>query len=142
MGAAGEGMEGEDAFGEEREAPMIRHIATAAVYVEDQKKALDFWTETMGFEKRNERDMGNGYSWLEVAPPGAQSSLVIYPRALMTDWKERKPSIVFLCDDLERYCVVIKRRGVEFVQEPKQLPWGPLAIFRDNDGNEFMLLGI
>ena len=120
---------------------MIRQIATATVYVEDQQKALDFWTETMGFEKRNQRDMGNGFAWLEVSPRGAQSSLLIYPRQLMTDWNERRPSVVFVCDDIDEYCAELRSKGVEFVQHPKETPWGTSAIFKDPDGNEFILRG-
>lgn len=62
---------------------MIKKIATQAVYVTDQLLALKFWTEKLGFEKRTEIDMGNGSSWLEVAPPGAETCLVLYPRKLM-----------------------------------------------------------
>ncbi len=62
---------------------MIRKIATAAVYVEDQQKAKTFWTEKVGFELVREMSMGPGGSWLEVAPKGAETALVIYPRTMM-----------------------------------------------------------
>ena len=120
---------------------MVKKIATQAVYVENQKMALEFWIEKMGFEKGVELDMGNGSSWLEVAPKGAESSLVLYPRNLMTDWKERKPSIVFVCDNIEKFCADIKQKGVEFKQELNEMPWGKFAIIADNDHNEFVLKG-
>jgi len=118
---------------------MITQIATVAVYVEDQEKALDFWTRAMGFVNRSRREMEDGHAWVEVAPAGAASSLVLYPRPMMKDWRERKPSIVFSCTDLFRFCAEIRGRGVEFVQEPKLTPWGAYAVFRDTEGNEFVL---
>ena len=120
---------------------MIKRIATAAVYLENQDSALAFWTETMGFEKRAEIDMGNGYRWLEVAPKGAESCLVIYPKKLMKDWNERKPSIVFFCDNIETYCTHLRQKSVRFKDELKQMQWGKFAIFTDTDRTEFVLKG-
>jgi predicted enzyme related to lactoylglutathione lyase len=120
---------------------MIEKIATAAVYVEDQTSAKDFWTKKVGFELRREQPMGPKGSWLEVAPPGAESCLVLYPRALMEDWNERKPSIVFVCGDIRGTYERMKANGVTFREEPKQMPWGTFVHFSDPDGNEFLLKG-
>jgi predicted enzyme related to lactoylglutathione lyase len=120
---------------------MISHIATVAVYVEDQQKASKFWTEQVGFEVRSDQPMGPGISWLEVAPPGAQSCLVIYPKAMMTNWAELKPSIVFLCDDIQTTYARMKENGVHFLDEPYAMPFGNFARFTDLDGNEFLLKG-
>jgi hypothetical protein len=70
---------------------MIRKIATAGVYVEDQQRAVQFWTKQVGFEVRRERPMGPDARWIEAGPPGADCCLVIYPKSLMPDWTERKP---------------------------------------------------
>ncbi len=64
---------------------MIQTIATAAVYVEDQQKALAFWTQQVGFEVHREKPMGPDASWIEVGPAGAASCLVLYPRSMMED---------------------------------------------------------
>lgn len=116
-------------------------IGTVSIYVEDQKKALGFWTEKLGFQQRNNFDMGNGMTWMEVAPVGAESCLVIYPRQLMTDYEERKPSIVFTCDDIDGFCDVLKQKGVQFSKELSEMGWGKFASFLDEDGNEFGLKG-
>jgi hypothetical protein len=58
---------------------MIRKIATAAVYIEDQQSAVQFWTKQVGFEVRRERPMGPNARWIEVGPPGADSILAAYP---------------------------------------------------------------
>jgi len=118
---------------------MILKIGTAALYVEDQQQALEFWTKSVGFEVRAEKEMAPGMKWIEVSPRGAESCLVIYPKSLMKDWAERKPSIVFECDDVQQTYDEMRKRGVEFQQEPQDLPWGPFAIFLDNEGNIFGL---
>ena len=59
----------------------------------------------------------------------------------MEDWEERKPSIVFECDDIRAIFKVMSSRDVEFTQEPTDMAWGSFAIFMDPDGNEFRLRG-
>ena len=118
---------------------MISRIATAAVYVDDQEKAVDFWRNLVGFEVRVEKEMGPKAKWIEVRPKGAESCLVIYPKSLMADWAERKPSIVFESENLRQTYEEMRSRGVNFQQEPQNLPWGPFAIFLDPEGNWFGL---
>ncbi len=118
---------------------MIKKIGTVGIYVADQKAAEAFWIEKVGFEKRLEMDMGNGSSWLEVAAPGAQSCLVIYPKSLMPDWEDKKPSVVFHCEDIDGTCERLKGNGVAFSMELQDMAWGKFAAFKDPDGNEFGL---
>jgi len=120
---------------------MIKQIATVGVYVEDQQKALQFWRDKIGFELRNNIDMGNRMTWMEVAPTGAESCLVLYPKELMTNFAELKPSIVFVCQDIEKFCAELKGKGVAFSQELSTMRWGKFASFKDDDGNEFGLKG-
>jgi len=117
---------------------MIRHVATVAVYVADQDESLRFWTEQVGFELRAERSMGNA-RWLEVAPPGAASALVLYPKAMMPDWETRRPSVVFAVDDIEATCSRLAGSGVSFAKPLAEMPWGEFASFVDPEGNEFGL---
>jgi uncharacterized glyoxalase superfamily protein PhnB len=120
---------------------MITKIGTVGVYVDSQERAEKFWTEKIGFEIRLKKDMGNGTSWFEVAPKGAESCLVVYPKSLMTNWEELKPSIVFIADDIDQFCCDLKKKGVTFGLELQEMPWGKFATFKDEDGNEFMLKG-
>jgi predicted enzyme related to lactoylglutathione lyase len=120
---------------------MIKKIATAAVYVEDQQKAKTFWVEKAGFDLVRETPMGPNGAWLEVAPKGAESALVLYPRAMMPSWEEMKPSIVFECDDIFGTYERMKSSGVKFEAEPQKMQWGTYAQFYDEDGNKFLLKG-
>lgn len=118
---------------------MITNIKTVAVYVSDQEEAVRFFTDKLGFEVRRRESMGPGGNWIEAAPPGAQTRVVIYPRDLMKQWEELKPSIVFGCQDVEATHRELSRRGVTFTQAPTQMPWGMFTKFVDPDGNEFLL---
>ncbi|GGA71341.1 hypothetical protein GCM10008025_14050 [Ornithinibacillus halotolerans] len=100
---------------------MITNIATVGVYVEDQARAKQFWLEKVGFEVVLEHRMGPDATWLEVAPPNAQSRLVIYPKSMRGGYDMPQISIVFECDNIEETYETLKANGVEFTQELKKL---------------------
>lgn len=118
---------------------MINQIATVAVYVEDQKAAKAFWTEKVGFKVVAERPMGTDALWLEVAPEGAESRLVIYPKGMMKGSGNMKASIVFDCSDVMDTYSKLKSAGVKFLGEPEEMPWGTFVQFKDEDENVFLL---
>jgi lactoylglutathione lyase len=120
---------------------MINRIATVAVYVDDQQKAKEFWTNKMEFEVTAEHPMGPNAYWLEVAPKGADSHLVIYPKSIMQGWESMKASIVFECEDIKGTYERLKSNGVEFLGEPNVMQWGTFVQFKDEDGNQFLLKG-
>jgi len=101
---------------QQRRNVMITNIATAAVYVEDQNKAVEFWTKKVGFVVHREKPMSAEAAWIEVGPKGARSCLVIFPRTMMANWNERKPSIVFDCLSVKDTHNDMIARGVEFAQ--------------------------
>ena len=118
---------------------MIKQIATVAVYVENQQKAKDFWVHKLGFEVIADHPMGPNASWLEVAPVGAETRLVIYPKTMMKESENKKASIVFQCEDVKATYEKFKANGVEFLSEPEEMQWGSFVQFKDEDGNEFLL---
>jgi len=118
---------------------MLTHVKTVAVYVEDQERAEAFYTGKLGFEVRRKVQMGPKVHWIELAPPGAQSCLVLYPRSMMQDWQHKKASVTFACADAEATYRDLSERGVKFSLTPSQMPWGVFATFMDPDGNEFLM---
>jgi len=118
---------------------MITKIATVAVYVDDQKKAKNFWTDKVGFEVFRETEMSPGMNWLEVGPKGAQSALVVYPKKLMPEWQAA--SIVFLTDDVEATYATLVKNGVQFDGGLQKMEYGTFARFKDDDGNLFLIKG-
>ncbi len=123
------------------EGCVIENMATVAVYVEDQQKSLEFWTEQVGFTVLREEQMTPEERWVEVGPEGAETHLVIYPRSLMPNWEELKPSIVFQCSDIGDTVEELRGNGVEVSDEIREMRWGKYASFKDIDGNEFLLKG-
>ncbi len=120
---------------------MITHIATVGIYVEDQNKAESFWIGKVGFEVKNKISMGKDVHWLELGPQGGQSSLVLYPKSMMQNWEELKPSIVFNCADFNETYKRMVDNGVDFTEKPQKLSWGIYAKFKDFDDNEYLLKG-
>ena len=114
---------------------MLGPVKTIGIYVSDQEKSVEFYVNVLGFEVRRRMQMGAGAEWVEVAPPGAESCLVIYPRELMPDWAERKPSIVFYCADVPGTVARLEACGVRIAMPPADLPWGTFAAIEDPDAN-------
>ena len=127
----------------------LTHLHSASVFVRDQDAALDFYTNKLGFEVRRDDPMGPDSRWIEVAPPGAQSAVLLYkPTSEMpgaSTYEHAQASIgtfnpiLFSCDDVQRTYQELSARGVRFPTPPEQQPWGWWAVFEDQDGNSFGL---
>ena len=119
---------------------MITKARTVGVYVSDQDRALDFYVDKLGFEKRTDEPMGPEARWIEVAPAGAETVLVLFTSPGQEDRIGTFSNVVFECDDIEATYRELRGRGVEFTEEPSEQPWGMWAQFKDVDGNEFGLI--
>jgi predicted enzyme related to lactoylglutathione lyase len=91
-----------------------------------------------GFELRREDTPIPGMHWIQVAPRGATTSLTL------VTWFDTMPpgslrGLVLRSDDLQADYAGLKSRGVEFEGPPQRQPWGTEAVFRDPDGNSFVL---
>ena len=122
---------------------MITNVAVVGVFVSDEDKALDFYVNKLGFEKRADEPMGDGLRWIEVAPPGAMTRIVLTRG--YGDWSQEKvgqfAGIVFEPDDINATYQELSARGVEFTEPPTAQPWGGVqALFKDQDGNTFVLV--
>src|SRR5437764_122527 len=117
---------------------MITHIHTATVFVRDQQAALDFYTQKLGFEVITDMPMGPGQRWLEVAPPGASTHVLLYqptPEQPGADTYEaamasigKFQTILFHCDDVQKTYKEFSGRGVAFPTPAKQESWGMWAV--------------
>ena len=121
---------------------MITKASTVGIYVSDQDQALDFYTNKLGFEKLIDEPMGSdsGARWIEVAPAGAQTPLVLFTPPGQEDRIGTFSNVTFSCDDMNSTYQELKGRGVEFSENPSEQPWGIWAQFKDPDGNEFGLI--
>ena len=132
-------------------APMISRLGHVNVFVLDQDRAKAFYTETLGFELRNDATL-DGFRWLTVGPKDQQdlNILLAYPAPPMFSPEDAeavralvaKGSLgggVFETADCQQAFEELSAKGVTFLQEPAERPYGVEALFRDDSGNWFSL---
>jgi predicted enzyme related to lactoylglutathione lyase len=118
-------------------------IKLTAVFVNDQNRALDFYTKTLGFSKKMDIPAGN-YRWLTVVsfedPNGVQ--LVLEPNANPASktyqesiFKQNIPATMFFVDDIQKEYQRLKKLGVRFTKEPTKTTGSTIAVFDDTCGN-------
>ena len=122
-------------------------IKLTKVYVDDQEKALRFYTEVLGFVKR--ADFSNGpFRWLTVASPeepdGTELQLALndnlaakaYQQAML---EQGQPAAMFFTDDVKGDYERIKARGGEFTMAPTDVTASIIATLNDTCGNLIQL---
>lgn len=119
---------------------MISSIHSTTVLVSDQEKALDFYTNTLGFEKGIDTQMGPEMRYLTVVPPGATTMLVLGHESWGSMGAGKQTGISFVTPDIDQTYETLSARGVTFKGPPEMMPWGQKATwFSDPDGNEFFI---
>ncbi len=126
---------------------MLTNIGTITVQVTDQDKALAFYTQKLGFEVRSDQPMGPGQRWIEVAPPGAQTRILLYKATAEAPGADsyeaaqasigKSTGMVLAVDDIVATFAQLKANGVTIMEEPQQQPWGWWGVFADQDGNTY-----
>lgn len=131
---------------------MITKLGVAGIYVLDYEESKRFFIDKLGFEERFDLTMENGFRWLTVGPPADpkfQLNLAV-PGPPMHDEESAAAIRALLAkgmlsggawntDDCRKTFEEYSARGVEFLQEPQERPYGVEAVFRDNSGNWFSL---
>ena len=133
---------------------MIK-ITNTQLWVHDQDEALAFYTEKVGMEVRADvtvPELGN-FRWLTVSPPGQTDVSIVLmaipgPPVMDDETAAQVKTLmgkgfagtVFLTtDDVQASYEELKGRGVDFVEEPEERPYGIDSAFRDPSGNNFRL---
>jgi catechol 2,3-dioxygenase-like lactoylglutathione lyase family enzyme len=127
---------------------MKQAIGYVAVVVRDYDEAIDFYVKTLGFDLVEDTFIAaQNKRWVLVAPPGATESRLLLARAVGPEQVacigNQTGGRVFLflhTDDFWRDFRRYKERGIVFVREPKEEPYGTVAVFRDLYGNLWDLL--
>jgi catechol 2,3-dioxygenase-like lactoylglutathione lyase family enzyme len=130
---------------------MITRLSHVAVYVLDQERALRFYRDVLGFEVRMDATL-DGFRWLTVGPKGQPdiSILITVPAPPMFSAADGAAVMALVAkgafhggvvetDDCRATCAELKEKGVTFLQEPVDRPYGVEAVFRDDSGNWFSL---
>jgi predicted enzyme related to lactoylglutathione lyase len=117
---------------------VLEKVFYTSVLVCDQDRALVFYTIVLGLEKRVENTTPDGPRFLTVGVEGDDFQLVLWPgtRGEAEPVMGRPPaSVTIETDDCRRTVEQLKSRGVQFVSDVLEFPWGSVAQFQDPDGN-------
>ena len=120
----------------------IAKIGVVCVPVSDQDRAIEFYVDTLGFEKRADVPFGNGYRWVEVAPAGADTTIAIVPPPPGKPTGDVETGIGLDTDDIDALHAELKERGVDVDAEVSRMgdPVPPLFWLRDPDNNTLMVV--
>ena len=120
----------------------ISKLSTVVIPVSDQERAIEFYTETLGFEKRTDVPFGDGYRWVEVAPADAVTTIAIVPPPPGKPTGNRETGIGLQTDDIDAYHAELKASGVDVDPEVSRMgdPVPPLFWLRDPEGNTLMVV--
>jgi predicted enzyme related to lactoylglutathione lyase len=121
------------------EHSMIKGIKFANIPVTDQDRALEFYTQKLGFRIITDAPFNDRQRWIELGIPRAETRLVLFTAPGQEKMLGGFMNVTFTTDDIETTARVMKEKGVEFVQDPQRADWGTAAIFKDPDGNQFVL---
>ena len=131
---------------------MITNVSLVSVFVKDLDESLAFYTDVLGFDAKDDIQLGPDYRWVTVVHP-RQPELILHlsiPGAPMSEDLVQAmrraqaegglPGVGLNVDDCRKTYAELSARGVEFLQEPADRPYGVEALMRDNSGNWMVLV--
>jgi len=118
---------------------MIKSLKFASIPTRDQDRALKFFTEQVGFQVATDQQFNETQRWIELRIPGADTRVVLFTPKGHEDRIGTFTGLSFVTDDVMATYRELSARGVEFTGEPKVEQWGSSAIFKDPDGNSYVL---
>jgi len=124
---------------------MINKLSVVTVLVRDQDEALEFYTEKLGLEKKDDVPFGEDNRWLTVRAKDQQDLEIFLCKADsfgmdLMDHIGKAPSWAFGTDNCQETYETLSARGVKFQGPPVEQPWGIQAVFEDLYGNKFSIV--
>jgi catechol 2,3-dioxygenase-like lactoylglutathione lyase family enzyme len=131
---------------------MITNVSLVNVFCLDQDKARDFYVDVLGFERHTDVTVGEGFRWVTVVhpsqpelelvlmvpgPPLSEEAAAFVRRQLE---KGDMGGLGLRVDDCRKTYQELRAKGVEFLQEPAERPYGVEAVMRDTSGNWLVLV--
>ena len=128
------------------------HLERVSVIVDDYDEAIAFFVDALGFELVEDEPAltskeGRPKRWVMVRPPGGQTGVLLAQadgerqRAAVGDQFAGRVGLFLRVEDFDAQLERMRAAGVEFLEEPRDEPYGRVAIFRDVAGNRWDLLG-
>ena len=127
---------------------MDPRLTGISIAVRNQDRALEYYTNKVGFEKKTDHYVSSTYRYVSVGPKGQDLELALWqlgtpdPRGWSNEWRPgSNPPITLRVDDCRKTFEEMKSRGVQFKQDhPEEYFWGISAMFSDPDGNDFWIV--
>jgi catechol 2,3-dioxygenase-like lactoylglutathione lyase family enzyme len=122
----------------------LSKIGTVCIPVSDQDRMIEFYVETLGFEKRADVPFGDHFRWVEVAPAGGDTTIALAPPPEGTPSGGMQTGITLQTDDIDAVHADLKARGVDVDEEVSRMgdPVPPLLWFRDPEANVLMIVEV
>ena len=118
---------------------MIQQIKFVTIPVQDQKRALGFYTEKLGFTIITDQPFDGKQRWIELRIPKAETRLALFTPEGQENRIGSFTGISYHCEDVDQTFKELSARGVPFDAPPKKETWGTFATFKDSEGNAFVL---
>jgi catechol 2,3-dioxygenase-like lactoylglutathione lyase family enzyme len=121
----------------------VEKIATVVIPVADQDRAIEFYVEKLGFEKRVDVPFGGAYRWVEVAPADAVTTIALAPPPPGKTAGNVETGISLYANDIEAYHAQLQAAGVDVDAEISRMgdPVPPMFWLRDPEGNTLLVVG-
>jgi predicted enzyme related to lactoylglutathione lyase len=123
----------------EEVSAMITQLKFVGIPTTDQDRALKFYTEMLGFEVSTDQVFDENQRWIELRIGNSSTRVVLFTPQGHENRIGTFFNGSFACDDVSATYRQLKGRGVTFIQAPQKQPWGEFAMFKDPDGNQFVL---
>jgi catechol 2,3-dioxygenase-like lactoylglutathione lyase family enzyme len=122
----------------------INKVGVVVVPITDQERAIEFYVDTLGFEKRVDVPVGDAYRWVEAAPPGADTTLAIVQPPPGKPAGNTETGICLQTEDIDGVHADLRAAGVDVDPEVSRMgdPVPPMFWFRDPDNNTLMVVGV
>jgi len=119
----------------------ITQVGTVMIPVSNQDRAIEFYVDKLGFEKRTDVPFGEGDRWVEVAPPGAATTIALVPprEGSSTGIETR---VGLSTKDIDSDHASLRAQGVDADEAVMRMgdPVPPMFFFRDLDGNTLLIV--
>jgi catechol 2,3-dioxygenase-like lactoylglutathione lyase family enzyme len=120
----------------------VNKISTVVIPVADVDRAIEFYTDKLGFNKRVDIPFGDKYRWVEVGPGDAVTTIALAPPPPGGSTGNRETGVGLQTDDIDAYHADLKAKGVDVDDEVSRMgdPVPPLFWLRDPEGNSLMVV--
>jgi catechol 2,3-dioxygenase-like lactoylglutathione lyase family enzyme len=120
----------------------LKELSLVCIASADQDRSIEFYVNSLGFEKRTDVPFGGEYRWVEVYPPAGTAGVALAPPRPGEGVTPQQTGITFTADDIDATHADLKAKGVDVDAEVSRMgdPVPPMFWFRDPDGHTLMVV--